>query len=222
MCPLEFRSLAYSFSYQQIWLQPNNIHKNQRFHLSASSRTDLSCINELLLQELLRCYRRTPSPLALLLAKNKMINGAHFVTRAIVRSRWVPLSDWSSWRSSRGCGGGGGRPPGRRRRRRRTVPPSPPRNAGSPLKMRGIGCVTWVRKNWQYSYQWCQYQCREQSVQRWGRWSTCFWKKQSYDLTNCPEKGGKSLNLVLANSGPTLDTFLQWGHLRQKSDSTTD
>ena len=31
--------------------------------------------------------------LALLLAKNKMINGAHFVTRAIVRSRWVPLSD---------------------------------------------------------------------------------------------------------------------------------
>ena len=87
-----------------------------------------------------------PFALALLLAKNKMINGAHFVTRAIVRSRWVPLSGWSSWRSSRGCGGGGGRPPGRRRRRRRTVPPSPPRNAGSPLKMRGIGCMTWIRK----------------------------------------------------------------------------
>ena len=30
----------------------------------------------------------------------------------------------------------------------------------------------------------------------------------------------KEIDLVLANSGPTLDTFLQWGHLRQESDST--
>ena len=28
----------------------------------------------------------------------------------------------------------------------------------------------------------------------------------------------KEVDLVLANSGPTLDTFLQWGHLKQKSE----
>ena len=159
-----------------------------------------------------------PFALALLLAKNKMINGAHFVTRAIVRSRWVPLSGWSSWRSSRGCGGGEGRPPGRRRRRRRTVPPSPPRNAGSPLKMRGIGCMTWIRKIDNILTS----DANTNAENNQSKDEEDDWPVLERNKVIIEKKEGKSLNLVLANSGPTLDTFLQWGHLRQKSDSTTE
>ena len=144
MCPLEFRSLAYSFSYQQIWLQPNNLHKKSKVSSLCIQPDRSELYKRVTIARGFEVLQKNPFALALLLAKNKMINGAHFVTRAIVRSRWVPLSDWSSWRSSRGCGGGGGRPPGRRRRRRRTVPPSLPHSVGSPLKMRGIGWVIGV------------------------------------------------------------------------------